>query len=328
MAEENSQISDGSEDKFQRAGQVLADARKSKGLSLEDVSARLKITVPYLKALEDCEYDQLPGTAFVRGYLRSYAKLVEVDDKHILSLYGETVQADEQVARMLREKPLDNHGVPGGKWLAIVSLVLLVAFVGGSVYWWNNQAAPAGTAPVRTVNVSPATEPEEQESPVATTAQAAAEEAVAEEGAPATEVAAAEAQLAEQEPAPVATVDAAVETAVKSAEEAAPVAEPVQPVAEVAPNSETPKPAVEVSAQDLLVVRFSDECWLEVRDAEDQVLFSGLKPANSELTLTGNGPLKIKFGNAASVSEVIFNGETVTKEIPASSRGVGRLTLG
>ena len=310
MAEENIQMSDGSEDKFQRAGQVLADARKSKGLSLEDVSARLKITVPYLKALENCEYDQLPGTAFVRGYLRSYAKLVEVDDKHILLLYGETVQADEQVARMLREKPLDNHGVPGGKWLAIVSLVLLVSFVGSSVYWWNNQAAPAGTAPVRTVNVSPATEPEDQASPAGTK-----NEAVAEESVPATEVVTLEAQPAEQDqaPAPVA---------------AAETVEEVAPVADIAPKPEAPKPEVETLVQDLLVVRFSDECWLEVRDAEDQVLFSGLKPANSELALTGDGPLKIKFGNAASVSEVIFNGETVTKEIPASSRGVGRLTLG
>ncbi|MTI12980.1 helix-turn-helix domain-containing protein [Sansalvadorimonas verongulae] len=303
MAEENTQISEGPEDKFLRAGQALAEARMNKGLSLEDVSARLKISPPYLQALENCEYDQLPGTAFVRGYLRSYARLVELDENHILALYGETVQADEQVARLLREKSLDHHGVPGGKWLATVSLVLLAAFVAGSVYWWNNQAVSDTPAPVNVavpVSTSDLTEKNTSEKLAEATESAA-------------EVSALVAEPANQ---PV--------------EQVKPVAEPEVAVAVVASSVETAKPVSAVTApvQDVLVVRFRDKCWVEVQDAEGKVLFADLKPANSELTLTGDGPLSIKFGNVDAVTEIVFNGKPVTQEIPASSRGIGRLTLG
>ena len=304
MTEDNTQISEGSEDKFQGAGQALAQARKNKGLTLEDVSARLKISPSYLQAIESCEFDQLPGTAFVRGYLRSYARLVELDEKKTLALYGETVQADEQVARLLQEKPLDHHGVPGGKWLATASLVLLAAFVVGSVYWWNGEAASETSAPVAAATSVPA--PVQLEESISQDLEAAVEA---------------------EEP-------AVTEEQVEELAESVPVNQPVTvqtaapAVTVAAPASATNvAPAATSSAQDKLVVRFSDECWVEVQDAQGKVLFADLKPANSELTLSGDGPLNIKFGNVDSVAEVVFNGKPVTQEIPASSRGIGRLTL-
>ncbi|WP_281646246.1 RodZ family helix-turn-helix domain-containing protein [Parendozoicomonas sp. Alg238-R29] len=334
MTEENFAQSEGSEDNFQRAGQALAEARKNKGLSLEDVSARLKISLPYLRALECCDYDQLPGTAFIRGYLRSYARLVELDETHILGLYGETVQADEQVARLLQEKPLDNHGFPGGKWLAIVSLLLLIAFMAGSVFWWNNQAKPDVPEPVSSLSV-PVQELTEAEEPVETVIQAAPEISVQE-----TDIQELAPQIVEEPeiPAvvdvePVVIEPAVIEPAVIEPvviEEPAVDTPDIQlsaPVATIEQSQPTEEPLAS-SGKNELLVRFSNECWVEVRGADGHILFSGLKPANSELTLTGDGPLNIKFGNVDSVAEVVFNGKPVTQDIPASSRGIGRLTLG
>ena len=152
MSEEIS-AKEGAEEHFQRAGETLAAARIKKKMTLEQVSDHLKISIRYLQAMEACHYDQLPGTAFARGYLRSYARLMDIDEHQILDLFGETVQADEQVARLLKEKPLDQHGVPGGRWLAAVALVLVVGFVSGSVLWWRTETVepPVGVPPAMSV---------------------------------------------------------------------------------------------------------------------------------------------------------------------------------
>ncbi|CAM3557381.1 RodZ domain-containing protein [Parendozoicomonas haliclonae] len=322
------------EEKFQGAGELLAEAREKKGLTLDQVSERLKLSVNYLKDLEACHYEHLPGRAFVKGYLRSYARLVDLDEERVIALFGETVQADQQVAQLLRE-PLPERHTPSGRWLTIFSIVLVLGIVGGSTYWWMSGSTPEADS-VQTVQGATLPSGAEKSSVVAPAGtdsaveqSAGQEEANAslETGAP---IYSEPVEQAEEVVEPAAPV---VESSIVEVVEQPAIVEPapeetvavVEPPAAASVTEEVPQ---QPSAGNQLVIRFSEDCWVEIKNAEGRVLVADLKRAGTELSLEEEGPVSIKFGNVAAVESVLFNGQAVGENIPASSRGVGRLNLG
>jgi len=62
----------------QRPGRTLCDARVAKGLTVAEVAAQLKLSVSQVVALEADDYDRLPGPVFVRGFVRNYARLLDL----------------------------------------------------------------------------------------------------------------------------------------------------------------------------------------------------------------------------------------------------------
>ncbi len=68
-------------------GSLLREAREAKGLSLVDVQEGTKINPLYLEALEDGRYNDLPTEVHVRGYLRNYARFLELDPEPLLDRY-------------------------------------------------------------------------------------------------------------------------------------------------------------------------------------------------------------------------------------------------
>ena len=58
---------------------LLSNERVKRGLSLQEVADRLKLSRKQLEAIENDEYDKLPGPAFARGFVRNYAKLLGLD---------------------------------------------------------------------------------------------------------------------------------------------------------------------------------------------------------------------------------------------------------
>src|SRR3982751_6372702 len=63
----------------QGCGAVLRQAREKAGISLQDAASQLKMPGRVLKSLEDEDWQQLGAPVFIRGPLRSYAKLLKVD---------------------------------------------------------------------------------------------------------------------------------------------------------------------------------------------------------------------------------------------------------
>ena len=68
-------------------GQQLREAREAQGLSQAEMSARLHLSVSYIRALEADDYSRLPQAAFVRGYIRNYARLVNLPGDELASLF-------------------------------------------------------------------------------------------------------------------------------------------------------------------------------------------------------------------------------------------------
>jgi len=66
------------------AGQLLSAARDEWDLSVEEVAQYLNLSTDTINALEQDAYEQLPGSTFVKGYIRSYAKLLRLDEAEII----------------------------------------------------------------------------------------------------------------------------------------------------------------------------------------------------------------------------------------------------
>jgi transcriptional regulator with XRE-family HTH domain len=76
-------------------GEFLRRERELRHISLDDVAERTKISRRYLEAIEEGEYDRLPGETFVRGFIRSYAQSVGLDPADTLLMYHQSRMAHE-----------------------------------------------------------------------------------------------------------------------------------------------------------------------------------------------------------------------------------------
>ena len=76
-----------------------------------------------------------------------------------------------------------------------------------------------------------------------------------------------------------------------------------------------------------LLLEFSSDCWVEVKDAEGKVLISSLMRANSSESVSGPAPLAITLGNAPA-ARLTLDGQPVDKTVYVPRRGtVSRFTL-
>jgi len=69
-------------------GRTLREARERLGLSLDEVSNRIKFSQKQIEALESDDFKSLPESAFLRGFIRSYARLLELDAAALLAMVG------------------------------------------------------------------------------------------------------------------------------------------------------------------------------------------------------------------------------------------------
>lgn len=72
----------------QGVGQALQEAREAQGLSLEDVAKAMKLSNSTIRRLESEDWEGMQAPVYVRGYIRSYAHLVGLDEHSLLSLYN------------------------------------------------------------------------------------------------------------------------------------------------------------------------------------------------------------------------------------------------
>lgn len=292
---------------FQGPGHALAEARGTRGLSIDDVAMRLKFAPRQLEALEADQYDQLPGIAIVRGMVRSYARVLDVDAAPLVAELEQRLQSGPTTVR-----PRDMH-VPimenkkDSRILLVLSLIILIVVASFALEWYVRDR--------RAMQPAHVTQNTQSNAVVKHLDPAVKSVTVSQSDAPAPTP---EPLPAAPEPAPVPVVETAppaVEAAPETKEIAAAAAPPV------APDSE----AAGAAAAKPLQMRFSDKVWVEVKDARGKVLVSRLAEAGTLLALDGTPPLSVVLGKADAV-ELTYGGERIDPSAHAPS-GVARLTL-
>ena len=107
-------------------GALLRDRRRELGLELRDVVGSTRIRRVHLAAIEDGQFDQLPGHTYVVGFLRNYATFLGLDPDEVVRRYR-SGNGDPPEPAYNPPKPIPEGGVPTG---AIVLIALLLAALG------------------------------------------------------------------------------------------------------------------------------------------------------------------------------------------------------
>ncbi len=67
----------------------MRNAREARGLDLRDAAQQTRISINYLKAIEDEDFSKLPGEVFVKGFLKNYARFLHLPEDEVVKRYGE-----------------------------------------------------------------------------------------------------------------------------------------------------------------------------------------------------------------------------------------------
>ncbi|MHC6227245.1 RodZ domain-containing protein [Pseudomonas sp. X10] len=325
----------------QNPGEVLRQARESRDWSQAEVARKLNLTVSSLNNLETGAFDKLPGHTFSRGYIRAYAKLLDMDQAPLVQAFdqytGTHAQGSEVHSLGRIEEPVRlSHNI-----LRVVSLLLLVVVIGGGFFWWQDQSSQRGKDLGRialehvevesadgTTQIHPLDELEDQ----AVSAAQQPQSAPLSLGQAQDE--SAEASATDVELAPVAPVESVVPPVASSTPAQAPSAAPAPvapapeaPATPVAPETAEAQPAAPAPAgSGQLHIQFTADCWTSVTDGNGKVLFSAIKRKGDSLELTGKPPFAVRLGFARG-AQVTYNGQAVDVA-PFSSGETARLKLG
>lgn len=128
-------------------GRTLRRAREAKGLSVADVAKQLRIDQRHIEAVESDDYGKVSGSVFVRGYLRNYARLLEIDAAPLIAAFDRSGQSQQpkmmrvgQVGPMprLRARTGPSKQVLGA--IVLVVLVLVALWLARGSLTWNGGA--------------------------------------------------------------------------------------------------------------------------------------------------------------------------------------------
>lgn len=290
-------------------GSHLARERKKQQRNLESVASDLHLRPEIVRAIENGDEAALPTTAFVRGYVKSYARLLGLEDGALLA---QLPGLDEHRPLPLKSVGMRRRGVslPIGKWLlwamvlAALSLVIIYGVPTLERLWSARTGEPVSDQlqlPIAGQEQEEATRllPLPDEPPPVEEAGVVDEETG---GAVESEVSE---PVVEQEP---------------EKEQPAPVPETLTQPA----PPETLQDASEPAGPALVTMRFNEDSWVEM-EAHGRKLVVGTQRAGSERTVRAEPPIQLLLGNAPGV-ELTYRGEIV--DMTPYRRGkVARLTL-
>ncbi|MEW9900194.1 RodZ domain-containing protein [Chitinivorax sp. PXF-14] len=281
-------------DLIQGPGRRLRAERERQSLDIDDIVSQLKLSRRQIEALEHDRYHDLPGTTFVRGFIRNYAKQLGLDAEPLL----------HQLETVLPREAEPVQQVSGPKLrLTVVPSYPSMPDAGSSKMVLGFIAAALVSGAVVYYILRPAHEPELQMSEPSQAQQSA----VAVVSVPLATPAPVEATPATA--APDASAAAAAPSDSPAEQSAQTVTPPAAPVA-AAPTDVPAKvePAPRGAGEIKLV--FEGEAWVDVKDGDDKRVVSRLFKPGSEEVVTGKPPFKLIVGNAAQV-KLTYNGQPV-----------------
>lgn len=317
-------------------GSMLRQAREKQHISIEEVAERLYLDPGMVEAIETENHKRLPEPIFVQGYLRNYTKLLNLDSAPIIRGYYES--GNYPVPAEFSDSNLERFSVNNKKRSSVsptVFIIPLLVLLAALWLWQNPQSIqdffksaedstePAGTAGNIEENPDNAPElsennlttpletgsPNETFTPPSDTAsveeiQAAHAEAVEERNMEA---------VGENTDATTAALDGEISDNAGNSGPAGNVAAP----AEVTENAMPPAVVAEEDAastagdsKNILLIKASGDCWLEVRDKTGKALFVGTLIKPESKMFKGKPPYKLVIGRPQDI-QLEYQGKAV-----------------
>jgi cytoskeleton protein RodZ len=320
IQETDKETTDSPQGQVASLGEMLQTARAAKALSLQDVSDSLRYSVKQIDALEKGAFDLLPDAMITRGFIRNYARLLEIDAEPLLANYRQSVASESEnliaVRPSMRPVQLTKESQPWLKYILASILVLL--FLLAWLFYVDYMPKPTNEAVEKMPEVieevtSTATEPLPEIALPA--AQRLPEADVV------TPDAIADPNLALNPPMQPATNVADVKPAdVMSQSDFKPLAPPVNQPSQ-APASVTPAKPADKTVR----MAFTAQSWVSATDKSGKVVFEKMSHNGDQETINAVLPLNLVIGNASG-TKLNFGGKDIDLA-PNTKDNVARITL-
>jgi len=122
-----------------QAGDMLRAKREQLGISQEEIADRLRLRLTIIKSIDENSYDFDQVATFTRGYLRSYAKAVSLDENEVLASFNgfnKTQYPDHEMQSFSRQTKREKHD----RRIMKLTWIIFVVIIGiSSIWWYQNQ---------------------------------------------------------------------------------------------------------------------------------------------------------------------------------------------
>ena len=283
-------VAEAPEDDVRFPGEILALGRERRGLTEEDVAERLNLSAHQIRALESGRFSDLPGKTYVLGYIKAYARLLELEEAEVLKNFR--LHEDVTIRGV---RPVIKAERGGNKRGKLLTVLVIIALAGVGFLWWQSSERSAVVAPGSglvqqdggslelvpgRIEFMTQTNPQEPSESVGREAPPASDEA--EVGKPEDELRArieAEETLRTQGQSPASGNDDKIEPA-------------------TADETTLSLPA---GGRRAIILDFDAASWVDLRDAEDKRLVYEHISQGRRITVEGMPPFSVFLGNAGGV---------------------------
>jgi len=271
-------------------GSILAKARKTQNYTVDEINEQLKIPSQIIIALEANDLGALPIPTYTQGYIRNYAKFLEISEDEVIALYSRAVPNDDEIEL----KPRSNLKVESNRQALLIKLVTGFLAVGaiatvmiGIFQYYQEKADDMGN------------EFELKESEFTGNSL----------DSPGLK------KLNIQQNARM-TADG--ELIVENSNAILPLEDELN--AKSADDEKAAELAEKSREQDILEINAENGSWVEVRDANNVRLFYNMLPEGGYKILFGQAPFRVSLGNAKTTQLVINDLEVdLTKHIRSNN---------
>ena len=283
------------------AGRQLMAQRMFRGWTIEQVAAQLKLSPHQIEALEADLLERLPNLMIARGFIRNYAKLLQIDAAPLLNTVEHDATSPIEAIRRRRSlsEPLVKVRLPSmqasarsGSRFTAALVALVLAGIGWAAFHWGGLALPSMQQAVLPAAVEAVTT-------IEAVPQAAPD--VPKPTAPAVESTAATAEMASEESAKTDPKDASSSIAGAVAD------------------------AAKAASDNLLKLVMHQDSWIELKSRNGSVLASRLAKAGTVETFEIVEPVMLVVGNVAGVDAVLR--DTRLDLSASTSTNVARVNL-
>ena len=267
-------------------GKELAEARKAKNYTVEEISEHIKIPVHTINIIEASDLDKLPTPTFARGYIRAYAKFLEISEDDVLEKYSHAVPREEEVTLRPRSKlpgeaSSQSPLVKGITMLLILAGIAAVIF-GSFKYYQEKADVMEGELDTRAQSYTGSS----LDSPTSNRLDIKQDARFGDDG-----------ELPVEQSDPYQDISAAgvdQEISLDDSDTGSEI------------DADTEEVVLEQPPENDIIEIFAEKgSWMEVRDANKSRLFYNMVPVGGSKVIVGKAPFSVTMGNAKTTRIVI-----------------------
>ena len=269
---------------FQEIGQILADARKEQNLSITQVASKIHIRQRYLKDLEEGHLGDLPGRVYILGFIRTYARLLNLDGEELVRRVSKSPHIPDYEKSQI-SMPMRPEEEPSYYALAGSVILILCVSIGGYLFLRPSSTTVAPLAGIMGAEIKPL-----QESPLLAAPELGPD------------ILKHELSPIELQPKVSNEYSSPIMPKIIYPDNMPTVVSPVESATKETNTQNGPKVIKKITIKAL------EPSWVEIRDDSKRVIFMKVLKAKEEYIVPEKPGITISTGNAGGIE--IFVGET------------------